>query len=1256
MDSSFLTGYEPVDTQHGRLFDAINSLLEACEQGKGREELKKSLDFLSDYTVKHFFDEEQMLKKQGFTALPGHHQYHEAFKKTVTDLAHEFIMKGASESLIKEVEVKIGSWLVDHIKGQDFRWARELKEKKPELFKALPPAAPPPPKSAARVRGKYVMDASFLTGCALVDAQHGQLFDAINLLLEACEQGKGQEELKKSLDFLSDYTVKHFFDEEQLLKKYGFSALPGHHQYHEAFKKTVTDLAHEFILKGVSEGLIKSVEVKIGSWLVDHIKGQDFRWARELKEKAPQMFAQTPDAASPAPASSRPRAAAAGPASPARTPMPRPVAPARTPEPRPVSPARRPGPPSGSSFAMDPSFLTGCAVMDAQHAQLFEVAGSLLNAYEQGGGKDELQKSLDFLADYTVKHFFDEEQMTKKYGFSDQENHTRYHESFKDSIKSLLREFILKGFSEGLVKEVQGKITGWLIGHIKGEDFRWAKELREKAPELFTGKAPAPPAAPTAAYRAGAKAADQTHPAGSGPKAGPAGSIRRKLFTLILALSLASFTGFGILVYNGLLVQKISRKLTGQYNQALARDFFAQFNSYLDTIQASSGISQDLGETFYLLKDALSREELAEAMAAGYRRAFAREHFLLGGGAFYEPNVFYQDVRDFHYFASKDISAGVPSENNVQWLGNEWEWDVDTYEQSWYVDALPKGWDRSRPREKRYHWSELYVDTSVNALMVSVCLPIYSRENRIVGVATVDVSLSSLETMVSSFTLPTPSAKIAGFSTINNAVFAQSGKTGTEIVPYPQHSWLSQLARLKPGEVYDEENLLLDGERYTLMASAHVSGIGMAILVPNQEKFQTLDALRRGKYLTVVTISLVMAGIIFAVILALTRWIVKPIKQVSQALETLAQGDLTQTISPRGGDELAQMARTLGETQESLKSLIRDITGKARDLSAIGMELQDMMAGSVSVINRINGNTQAMKAKSADQSSRVVKTNATMGRIILNIENLNGHIEKQSRSIAQSSGSIENMIANISSITANLTQNEQDLRRLREGSSQGNAALQKVSADIQEVSKESERLLEINKVIQNIASQTNLLAMNAAIEAAHAGDVGRGFAVVADEIRKLAESSSRQAKTVSGVLKNIKDALGGISAATLASLKQFEDIDAGFETASTQGMAIRNAMEQQDAGNKEILENISISNEITQNVKNNSTDIQSGSQEVIGEGKNLELLTGEVTREINEIAQDMDNISSAIARTSEISQRNRQDMEALLQEIGKFKL
>ncbi|MDR2477299.1 MAG: bacteriohemerythrin [Treponema sp.] len=1082
---------------------------------------------------------------------------------------------------------------------------------------------------------RYVMDSSFFTGCGSVDSQHNQLFEAINSLLEACEQGADRNALKKSLDFLSDYTVKHIFDEEQILKKHAYSDLPRHHEYHETFKKTVKDLAHEFILKGVSEKLINEVQDKIGTWLIEHIKGQDFRWTRELKEKAPDLFTGRMPS---------PKSAAAEP------------------------PKKTRALAAGRHYVMDSSFLTGCALVDDQHGQLFDAINDLLEACEQGKGKEELNKSLNFLSDYTVKHFFDEEQILKKHGFTDFAHHHEYHEAFKKVVKDLAHQFILKGVSENLVEEVKSKIGAWLVEHIKGQDFRWAKELKEKAPELFSKRLTMvtpvsvaanaaakalPPAAPFAPLTA-----REPQTARSSVGKGFT-SIRYKIFFLVLSLSLASFAGFGILVFNGSRMQRISRSATGQYNESMAQTSFSHFNDFLNSIQASSGISQNLGETFYMLKDTLSRRELAAAMETEYHRAFARETSLLGGGAFFEPYAFYPDVYDFHYFSSKELNAaGIPDERNVKWLGDEWQWDVDTYEEGWYQIALPRNWSRAIPRDGRYYWSELYIDTSVNALMVSVCLPMYSgaAANRIVGVATVDVSLSTLQQMVASFELPTPSAQIAGFSTINNATFATSGSKNFNIVPYPADGWLRQLSRLKPGQRYDDSAYMLNGKSYTLTASVHESGIGLAMLVPNAEKYQAIDTLQNASHIAVTAIILVMIAIFIIVVFALSRWIVRPIRRAFVVLENLAQGDLTQTISSSGSDELAQMMHMLAQTQEGIRGLIRAIGEKAGVLSSIGAELQDMMANSVEVLERINASARDMKAKSSTQAEGVVKTNSTVGQIIFNIENLNSHIEKQAESVSRSSASIEEMISNITSITASLAQNEQALQDLRESSAQGNTSLQKVSADIQEVSKESERLSEINKVIQNIASQTNLLAMNAAIEAAHAGNIGRGFAVVADEIRKLAESSSSQAKTVSAVLKNIKDALGGISASTLASLKQFEEIDGGFETVSDQGMQIRNAMEQQDAGNKEVLEAMGVSNEITRKVRGNSVEIQSGSREIIDEGKNLEALTGEVTGAINEIVSGIDDITGTISRTSEISRQNKRDIDVLLREISKFKV
>jgi methyl-accepting chemotaxis protein len=168
--------------------------------------------------------------------------------------------------------------------------------------------------------------------------------------------------------------------------------------------------------------------------------------------------------------------------------------------------------------------------------------------------------------------------------------------------------------------------------------------------------------------------------------------------------------------------------------------------------------------------------------------------------------------------------------------------------------------------------------------------------------------------------------------------------------------------------------------------------------------------------------------------------------------------------------------------------------------------------------------------------------------------------------------------------------------------------------------------------------------------------VGKGFAVVADEIRKLAESSSEQSKTVSEVLKKIKGSLDGIGGSTGAALNHFEAIDTGVKTVADQEAHIRAAMEEQDAGSREILSTIAASNGITQKVRGGSEAMLTGSQEVMGEGRNLEALTADLTDGMNETALGMDQINTAVTRIQEISQENKLDIEALVREIAKFKV
>jgi hemerythrin len=119
----------------------------------------------------------------------------------------------------------------------------------------------------------------------MIDDQHKQLIDALNNFLSARDEKKSTTELKKSLDFLTDYTIKHFFEEEHLQKKYEYPDYENHKKLHEGIKKLVRELQVQLIMKGASDALFEDVKVKVGDWLIAHIKSQDTKIAAHLRSK-----------------------------------------------------------------------------------------------------------------------------------------------------------------------------------------------------------------------------------------------------------------------------------------------------------------------------------------------------------------------------------------------------------------------------------------------------------------------------------------------------------------------------------------------------------------------------------------------------------------------------------------------------------------------------------------------------------------------------------------------------------------------------------------------------------------------------------------------------------------------------------------------------------------------------------------------------------------------------------------------------------
>jgi methyl-accepting chemotaxis protein len=397
--------------------------------------------------------------------------------------------------------------------------------------------------------------------------------------------------------------------------------------------------------------------------------------------------------------------------------------------------------------------------------------------------------------------------------------------------------------------------------------------------------------------------------------------------------------------------------------------------------------------------------------------------------------------------------------------------------------------------------------------------------------------------------------------------------------------------------------------------------------------------------------------IIFVIINIFIFRMVRPLDEaVGQLGEIAETWDLTRRFKVTGSDETGRLAEILNLTFSRIKELVTVINDRAHSLAETETELAQQMNTTAASVSQIATATQNIRGQTDSQVGQVGRVDTSMANIIALVEKLNGHIRKQSENVSQSSTAIEQMFANISMVADNLEKNSGNVRALEESSGISRKDLESVSAEFKDITQQAEGLLEINSVINNIASQTNLLSMNAAIEAAHAGDAGKGFAVVAGEIRKLAENSSSQSKTIADMVKKMKGAIDTITKSIGRVLDRFEDIDGKVKTISEQETEIRGAMEEQETGSKQILEAITQLKDLTGTVLTDAGAIVVEGNAVIDESKNLKGITSGIERGMHEMAAGAEDIKKAVNRVNEISNENKNSTDILIDEVLKFKV
>jgi len=398
-------------------------------------------------------------------------------------------------------------------------------------------------------------------------------------------------------------------------------------------------------------------------------------------------------------------------------------------------------------------------------------------------------------------------------------------------------------------------------------------------------------------------------------------------------------------------------------------------------------------------------------------------------------------------------------------------------------------------------------------------------------------------------------------------------------------------------------------------------------------------------------------GFVVIFLILTNRALKKPLNNLEKQVENLASGeiDLNARMEISGQNEFARIGNYVNQFIINLQNIVKTLNETQTQITEIGEKLHDTSQDSASATTEILANINGINKQSQDQAMAVNDTSDILTRSAESVETLNEMIAGQVEDVSESSAAIEEMIGNIESVTTSVHKMAQNFTELETSVEVGDTKLKNLEVKVNEIASQSEMLKDANSIISNIARQTNLLAMNAAIEAAHAGEAGKGFSVVADEIRKLAETSSVQSKNISTELKTISSSIGDVANLSKDSQVTFGEIVNHIGSTTNVIKEIDTAMNEQHEASRLILKSLEGVKTKSSLVEDKSVELRKGVERVTGNMEQVKVISASIVGSMDEMTRGASQIGDSSHEVSDLASETKNQLDVMSGLLASFK-